>query len=87
MSRRHILYAPTGHTAYNHVGAVGADNPVLEGAERAITYAGVGVGAYHGYKRNGSVGWAIVWGVLGGLFPLITGGVALAQGLGKKKGS
>lgn len=41
--------------------------------------------AYHGYKRNdvpgGSpIGWAIGWGALGSLFPLITPVVAVAQG-------
>lgn len=41
--------------------------------------------AYHGYKRNdvpgGSpIGWAIGWGALGSLFPVITPVVALAQG-------
>lgn len=49
-----------------------------------LRLAGSGLGAYHGYRRhNGSVGWAIGWGVLGGLFPIITTGVALAQGYGR----
>lgn len=41
---------------------------------------------YHGYKRNNSVGWGVAWFVLGGLFPVITPTVALAQGFGKRKG-
>lgn len=40
---------------------------------------------YHGYKRNQSIGWAIVWGILGGMFPVITPTVAIAQGYGKRK--
>jgi hypothetical protein len=53
----------------------------------AISTLGTGLGAYHGYKRNGgSVGWAIGWGLLGGLVPIITVPVALAQGFGKRKG-
>jgi hypothetical protein len=40
---------------------------------------------YHGYKRNQSVGWAIVWGLLGGMFPVITPTIAVAQGFGKKR--
>jgi hypothetical protein len=49
-----------------------------------LSVAGMGTGAYHGYKRNrGSVGWAIGWGLLGGLFPIITIPVSLAQGFGK----
>ena len=54
----------------------------------AISYsiasvAGAGLGAYHGYKRNDSVGWAILWSLLGAAFPVVTIPVALAQGLGK----
>ena len=45
----------------------------------------VGASAYHGYKRNNSVGWAIAWGLLGGLAPVITPAVAVAQGFGKPK--
>jgi hypothetical protein len=40
---------------------------------------------YHGYKRNDSVGWALMWGLLGGLVWPITVPVALAQGFGKRK--
>lgn len=48
---------------------------------------GTGAGAYHGFKRNrGSVGWAIVWGLLGGMFPIITVPVAFAQGYAKPRG-
>ncbi len=50
--------------------------------------AAMATSAYHGYKRNNSVGWAIGWALLGGLFPVITPVIALAQGFGKpKKGS
>jgi hypothetical protein len=41
--------------------------------------------AYHGYRRNNSLGWALGWGILGGLFPLITPTIGLAQGWGKRK--
>jgi hypothetical protein len=40
---------------------------------------------YHGYKRNNSVGWAIGWGALAALFPIITPVIAVAQGFGKPK--
>ena len=39
--------------------------------------------AYHGYKRNGSFGWGLGWGLLGGMFPIITPTIAVAQGFGK----
>lgn len=56
------------------------------GVSSVLWMAGSGAAAYHGYKRNGSVKWAIVWGLLGGLAPIITNGIALAQGFGKRKG-
>jgi len=48
----------------------------------------VGVPAYHGYKRNRSVGWGVWWGLMGALFPAPTIAVSIAQGYGKpvKKG-
>jgi len=48
-----------------------------------LSLAGAVSGAYHGYKRNDSVGWAIGWGLLGGIFPVITIPVSLAQGYGQ----
>jgi hypothetical protein len=58
----------------------------MEGSTgQAIRMAGAGSGAYHGYKRNKSIGWAIGWALLGGLVPVITIPVSLAQGYGKPK--
>lgn len=49
-----------------------------------LDMASVGLSAFHGYRRhNGSVGAAIGWGLLGGLFPIVTPAVAFAQGFGK----
>jgi len=50
-----------------------------------LSVAGAGIGAYHGYKRNDSVGWAIGWSLLGGFAPIIVIPVAFAQGIGKRK--
>lgn len=47
--------------------------------------ASAGLSAYHGYRRNQSVGWAIGWALLGGAFPVITPAVAFAQGFGQRK--
>jgi len=44
-----------------------------------------GLSAYHGYRRNDSLGWGIGWGLLGGLFPIVTPAIAFAQGFGKRK--
>lgn len=40
-------------------------------------------GAYHGYKRNESVGWAIGWSLLSSVFWPIAVPVMIAQGFGK----
>lgn len=41
------------------------------------------VSAYHGYKRNDSIGWALWWGLMGSMFPVITPTIALAEGFAK----
>jgi hypothetical protein len=43
--------------------------------------------AYHGYKRNNSIGWAVAWALLGGAVPIISLPIAIAQGFGKPAGS
>lgn len=53
-------------------------------AWRVLAAVSAGASAYHGYKRNrGAIGWTIGWALLGGIFPIITPAVALAQGFGK----
>jgi hypothetical protein len=54
---------------------------------RAASLVSSVLGAYHGYKRNKSVGWAIWWAVMGGIAPVITPTIAVAQGFGKPKGA
>lgn len=57
-----------------------------EGARAALTVAymaSIGASAYHGYRRNDSLGWAVWWAAMGGIFPVITPAVALAQGFGE----
>jgi len=41
--------------------------------------------AYHGYKRNESIGWGVWWFLMGTTFPVITPVIGLAQGFGKRK--
>lgn len=50
-----------------------------------LTIASSAASAFHGYRRNNSIGWGIGWGILGILFPVITPAIALAQGFGKRK--
>jgi hypothetical protein len=52
-------------------------------AFRVAQAASVAAGAYHGYKRNNSVGWALWWGFMGWLAPVVTPAIAVAQGFGK----
>jgi len=44
--------------------------------------ASVGALAYHGYRRNNSIGWALVWGIIGGAFWPLAIPISLAQGFG-----
>jgi len=50
-----------------------------------LATASAAASAYHGYIRNDSIGWALVWFMLGGLFPVITPVIAVAQGFGQPK--
>ena len=52
---------------------------------RIGSMVGAATGAYHGYKRNDSVGWAVGWFLLGGLVPFATIPISIAQGFGKAK--
>jgi hypothetical protein len=49
--------------------------------------ASAAVCTMHGYRRNnGSVGWAIAWGIGGWLLPVVLPVVAVAQGFGEPAG-
>jgi hypothetical protein len=39
--------------------------------------------AFHGYRRNKSIGWALWWGLMGGLFPIFAPVLAVAEGFAK----
>lgn len=57
-----------------------------EGVRVAFTVAylaSVGASAYHGYRRNDSLGWGLWWAFMGGIFPVVTPAFALAQGFGE----
>lgn len=56
--------------------------------QAALGLGGALLGAYHGARRNGgSVLWGIAWGIAGGAAPLITTGIAVAQGYGRPRGA
>lgn len=70
-----------------YVGQTAAELGVSEGvltAMRLLSVAGAASGAYHGYRRHhDSIGWALTWGLLGGIVPIFTIPISLAQGFGK----
>lgn len=50
---------------------------VSTGAAIALTY--------HGYKRTGSLVWALIYGLAGKVFPIEAVPIAVAQGFGQRK--
>jgi len=72
---------PSGGPA---LGGLGVMTPAASAGWWALSTASMAASAFHGYKRNNSVGWAVVWGILGGLFPVIVPVIAFAQGYGKR---
>ena len=82
-----IVTTPAGPTF--SLPAVTSTEAAAAGAASAlwgiVSVVAMGASAYHGYKRNESIGWAIGWGLLGAMFPIITVPVAIAQGFGQKK--
>lgn len=73
-----------GQLGRGRLGQVPID-PVHVAIFSVASLTGAATGAYHGYKRNNSIGWAIGWFLLGGLFPIVTIPVSLAQGYGKPR--
>jgi hypothetical protein len=51
--------------------------PVKTAAAIALTY--------HGYRRTGSIVWALLYGLAGRLVPVAAVPISLAQGYGQKK--
>lgn len=85
----HTAYQHVGHTAYMHVGDTTTDVQAtidnMSQTEKLVRGGAVAALVYHGYKRNHSIGWAIGWGLVAVLSPIIGGAIALAQGFGKTK--
>lgn len=74
-------YAPAQPMGEVSLPVMSSTTAALWGLASAVSSAAC---AYHGYKRNDSVGWAIGWALLGGMFPIITPAIAAAQGFGEK---
>jgi len=50
-----------------------------------LSTASMAASAYHGYRRNQSIGWALWWALMGLTFPVITPVIGVAQGFGKRR--
>ena len=80
------LFAPQAVAADGaSTGQVAPYSYGMETFASGVAIAGTALGAYHGYKRTESLGWTLGWALLGGLFPIITIPVALAQGFGRRE--
>jgi hypothetical protein len=77
-------FAPAAYARYPFRG-VGALDPTAAAIWKLASAVSMAASAFHGYKRNQSIGWALAWGAMGALFPVITPTIALAQGFGEKK--
>ncbi len=67
-------------------GMAGLQDDIVGVATGPIARTVGGIAAtYHGYKRTGSIGWALLWGILGSSFPLVAVPLAVAQGFGHRK--
>jgi len=65
---------------------LGTLTPAQRTAYALLGTAGMGIGLYHGWKRTGSTGWTIGWGLLGAWLPILVIPLAFIQGIGKKEG-
>lgn len=64
--------------------AAPAASPDFFASDTFKTAAAIGL-TYHGYRRTGSLLWALVYGALGKYEPVIAIPVAFAQGFGKRR--
>lgn len=64
-----------------------ASSPTLRGAltsEPVKTVSAIAL-TYHGYRRTGSIAWALIYGLAGRLVPVAAVPISLAQGFGERK--
>ena len=79
--KRSLGADPPAATAASVVPAATSPLPSLSDVSPYVAAALV----YHGYRRTGSVFWALLYGLAGKEAPAIAGPIALAQGFGHKK--
>ena len=74
-----------GVNAINLLGGLGAEGEPMSPVWTFIRAASMAASTYHGYKRHESIGWAVGWGLLGWLIPIIVPAIGVGQGFGKRK--
>lgn len=75
--------APLGQTLPASSTAITVAPSPMASAWRVVSLLAGGALAYHGYRRTGSVGWALVWAIAGGIVWPAGIGIAMAQGFGR----
>lgn len=75
----------TAMTRPSYAAGLGQVPTWLKTAWAIAAAASMAASAYHGYKRNDSLGWALWWGLMGSLFPVVTPTIAVAQGFAKRR--
>ncbi len=81
------MYLPPMSDDATPAPATPAPTPSLRGfinSEPVSTAAAVAL-TYHGYKRTGSILWALFYGAMGKWVPAIAVPVSMAQGFGEEK--
>lgn len=58
--------------------------PTISPGMRVLSATSGALSLYHGYKRNDSLGWGLLWGLAGSALPVVVPVIALAQGFGKR---
>jgi hypothetical protein len=76
------MYLPVGDTAPPAAPTTSIHDLV---SSDTVSTASMIALTYHGYKRTGSLIWALVYGLAGRWAPVVAVPVAFAQGFGDKK--
>lgn len=91
MSRRYPISVGWGMPCTGMVVSMGDTPPAPFNLRDALTSEPVKTASaialtFHGYRRTGSILWALLYGLAGRTVPIAAVPISLAQGFGVKKG-
>ena len=86
MIAKRRIHAPRATGDYIEMGTT-TDDVIDAVFSRPARVGGAAAGAYHGYRRTGSIGFALFYAAVGYVNPPIGGAIMVAQGFGKGKGA